>query len=71
MIMNNSMKKAYKAERERAIVSLANYTRAFRSVLDKWVQRADFTDEESAHIVQAYATAENTLLALMKEESEE
>lgn len=69
--MNNSMKKAYKAERERAIVSLANYTRAFRNVLDKWVQTAEFADEETAHIVQAYATAESTLLALMKEESEE
>ena len=64
-------KEAYNAERERAIVTLYNTVRKFRSVLDKYAESTGFVDEESARLMQTYVPAQLALLHLMKEKSEE
>ena len=69
--MKRTYKEAYNAERERAIVTLYNTVRRFRSVLDKYSEYTGFVDEESARLMQAYVPAQLALLKLMKEESEE
>ena len=69
--MKRTYKEAYNAERERAIVTLYNTVRRFRSVLDKYAAYTGFVDEESAQLMQAYVPAQLALLKLMKEESEE
>lgn len=72
---NNMMKiettSAYCAERERAITTLYNTVRRFRSELNRQADYAGFADEESAELLQAYVPAQLALLQLMKEESEE
>ena len=68
--MKRTYKEAYNAERERAIVTLYNTVRRFRSVLDKYAEYTGFVDEESAQLMQAYVPAQLALLKLMKEESE-
>ena len=70
-IMKRANNEVYKAERERAIVTLYNTVRRFRSVLDKYAEYTGFVDEESAQLMQAYVPAQLALLTLMKEESEE
>ena len=69
--MKRTYKEAYNAECERAIVTLYNTVRRFRSVLDKYAEYTGFVDEESAELMQAYVPAQLALLKLMKEESEE
>ena len=69
--MQRSNKEVYHAERERAIVTLYNTVRRFRSVLDAQAEYTGFVDEESAELLQAYVPAQLALLRLMKEESEE
>lgn len=69
--MKRSNQEVYRAERERAIVTLYNTVRRFRSVLDAQADYTGFVDEESAAIMQAYVPAQLALLRLMKEESEE
>ncbi len=69
--MKRTYKEASNAERERAIVTLYNTVRRFRSVLDKYAEYTGFVDEESAQLMQAYVPAQLALLKLMKEESEE
>ena len=69
--MKRSNKEVYRAERERAIVTLYNTVRRFRYVLDAQVEYTGFVDEESAELLQAYVPAQLALLHLMKEESEE
>ncbi|EJW98747.1 hypothetical protein EVA_13145 [gut metagenome] len=70
-IMKRSNKEVYRAERERAIVTLYNTVRKFRSVLDTQAEYTGFVDEESAEQLQAYVPAQLALLQLTKEESEE
>ncbi len=69
--MKRANKETYLAERERAIVTLYNTVRRFRSVLDTQVEYTGFVDDESAKLLQAYVPAQLALLRLMKEESEE
>lgn len=70
--MKRTNSEVYNAERERAIVTLYNTVRRFRSVLDKYAaEYTGFVDEESAQLMQAYVPAQLALLNLMKEESEE
>lgn len=69
--MKQSLKAAYQAERERAIVTLYNTVRRFREQLDLEAERECFLDAESAAFTQAYIPAQLALLQLMKEESEE
>lgn len=69
--MKRSNKEVYNAERERAIVTLYNTVRRFRSVLDAQAEYTGFVDEGSAQLMQAYVPAQLALLNLMKEESEE
>ena len=69
--MKRINKDVYHAERERAIVTLYNTVRRFRSVLDAQAEYTGFVDEESAELLQAYVPAQLALLRLMKEESEE
>lgn len=67
----NSLKEAYRAERERAIVTLHNSMKKFSESLN-FDKKYGFTpNEKSAMILQAYSTAATTLLQLMKEEIEE
>lgn len=69
--MKTSSKEAYRAERERAIVTLYNTVRRFRAELDRQAEYERFADEESAALLQAYVPAQLAVLQLMKEESEE
>ena len=69
--MRQSLKEAYHAERERAIVTLYNTVRRFREQLDLEAERECCLDSESAAFTQAYIPAQLALLQLMKEESEE
>ena len=69
--MKQSLKEAYQAERERAIVTLYNTVRRFREKLDFEAERECQVDEETAALLQAYVPAQLALLQLMKEESEE
>ena len=69
--MKQSLKAAYQAERERAIVTLYNTVRRFREQLDLEAERECCLDAESAAFTQAYVPAQLALLQLMKEESEE
>ena len=69
--MKQSLKEAYQAERERAIVTLYNTVRRFREQLDLEAERECCLDTESAAFTQAYVPAQLALLQLMKEESEE
>ncbi|MGN8697593.1 hypothetical protein ACTNE2_11115 [Bacillota bacterium HCP3S3_F1_2] len=69
--MKQSLKEAYQAERERAIVTLYNTVRRFREQLDLEAERECCLDTESAAFTQAYISAQLALLQLMKEESEE
>lgn len=69
--MKQSLKEAYQAERERAIVTLYNTVRRFREQLDLEAERECCLDTESAAFTQAYIPAQLALLQLMKEESEE
>ena len=69
--MKQSLKEAYQAERERAIVTLYNTVRRFREQLDLEAERECCLDGESAAFTQAYIPAQLALLQLMKEESEE
>lgn len=69
--MKRADKETYFAERERAIVTLYNTVRRFRSVLDTQAECTGFVDEESAELLRAYVPAQLALLNLMKEESEE
>lgn len=69
--MKKSLKEAYQAERERAIVTLYNTVRRFREQLDLEAERECCLDTESAAFTQAYIPAQLALLQLMKEESEE
>jgi len=69
--MRRSNPEAYRAERERAIVTLYNTVRRFRSALDTGAEYEGFVDDETATVLQAYVPAQLALLKLMKEESEE
>ena len=69
--MKNSHVEAYRAERERAVVTLYNTVRRFREKLDFEAERECQVDEETAALLQAYVPAQLALLQLMKEESEE
>lgn len=69
--MKQSLKEAYQAERERAVVTLYNTVRRFREELDFEAERECQVDEETAALLQAYVPAQLALLQLMKEESEE
>lgn len=69
--MKQSLKEAYQAERERAIVTLYNTVRRLREQLDLEAERECCLDTESAAFTQAYIPAQLALLQLMKEESEE
>lgn len=69
--MKNNTMNAYRAERERAIITLYNTVRRFRGELNRQADYAGFADEESAALLQAYVPAQLALLQLMKEESEE
>ena len=69
--MKNSHVEAYRAERERAVVTLYNTVRMFREKLDFEAERDCQVDEETAALLQAYVPAQLALLHLMKEESEE
>ena len=69
--MKQSLKEAYQAERERAIVTLYNTVRRFREQLDLEAERECCLDTETAAFTQAYIPAQLALLQLMKEESEE
>ena len=65
--MRQSLKEAYHAERERAIVTLYNTVRRFREQLDLEAERECCLDSESAAFTQAYIPAQLALLQLMKE----
>ena len=65
--MKQSLKEAYHAERERAIVTLYNTVRRFREQLDLEAERECCLDAESAAFTQAYIPAQLALLQLMKE----
>ena len=69
--MKQSLKEAYQAERERAVVTLYNTVRRFREQLDFEAERECQVDEETAALLQAFVPAQLALLQLMKEESEE
>ena len=69
--MKQSLKEAYQAEWERAVVTLYNTVRRFREELDRQAKFESFADEETAALLQAYVPAQLALLQLMKEESEE
>ncbi len=69
--MKKSLIEAYRAERERAAVTLYNTVRRFRAELDRQAEYERFADDESAALLQAYVPAQLALLQLMKEESEE
>lgn len=69
--MKKSLIEAYRAERERAAVTLYNTVRRFREKLDFEAERECQVDEETAALLQAYVPAQLALLQLMKEESEE
>lgn len=72
---NNTLKtdilKAYRAECERAIVTLHNSVRRFAEKLDTEARFDHAASKESAMMLQAYTPAVLALLQLMKEESEE
>lgn len=67
----NTLKEAYRAERERIIVTLHNSIINYGEILDADAKYNRHPDEERAMLLQAYSTAATTLLQLMKEESEE
>ena len=69
--MKQSLKEAYQAERERAIVTLYNTVRRFREKLDFEAEKEYQVDGETAALLQAYVPAQLALLQLMEEESEE
>ena len=68
---NTALKKAYRAERERAIVTLHNTIRTYAEILDIDAKFDHYPDSENVAMLQAYTAAVNTLLQLMKEEMEE
>ena len=69
--MKRSTKAEYRAERERAIVTLYNTVRRYRRELEEQARYTDFIGEANAETVKAYVPAQLALLQLMKEESEE
>lgn len=70
--MTNNSNKAYRAEREAAIIMLESIVTKYRLELNRQAETYNqFVDEESAVLIQAYVPAQLALLKLMKEESEE
>ncbi len=67
----NSLKETYRAERGRVITTLHNSMKRLSESLDFSVKYGFQPNKENAMFLQAYTTAANTLLQLMKEEIKE